>query len=338
MATYAAASIFWPGSMTPTRWHRTPRSSSALGALLQISSPRYTCLESIETISPSIRRQSSTATLVLPTAVGPTTATGTDAMGWLAAAELEAQLAVGDLQEGGSSVRAGDPGVGDLQGSEQGLHLLAAEALAELDRRLTGDGVGGPLETPCLVHFGALRQEAVYDVEHDPVEMSRWEGRVMPDQPGGAATEVLDVEPGRGEVDAAIVQAGGLDRRKVEQSGHQHRLAGGSAAAPGGDHAGGQHAPVRRVLVNQDQAIRSLGDDVAVQDLADKAEWPSQDPGTRIRRGQLQEQWLMLPYPMRPVRGDIRFSHGLRCHGDHLTRGQAAGGFRAAGSRERGPV
>src|SRR5258708_30782119 len=123
MATYAAASIFWPGSMTPTRWHRTPRSSSALGALLQISSPRYTCLESIETISPSIRRQSSTATLVLPTAVGPTTATGTDAIGRLAAAELAAQLAVGALQEGGTSVRRGAPAARSLQTSKQGLQL-----------------------------------------------------------------------------------------------------------------------------------------------------------------------------------------------------------------------
>src|SRR5258708_31600662 len=193
MATYAAASIFWPGSITPTRWHRTPRSSFALGALLQISSPRYTCLESIETISPPTRRQSSTATLVLPTAVGTTMAAGADAMGRLAATELAAQLAVGDLQEGGSSVRAGDPGVGDLQGPEQGFHLLAAETLAELDRRLTGDGVGGPLKPPCLVHFGALRQKTVDDVERDPVELSRWEDRVMPDHPARAPTQPLHV-------------------------------------------------------------------------------------------------------------------------------------------------
>src|SRR5512137_1119960 len=46
-----------------------------------MSMPRYTCRESADTISPPIASASRTASAVLPTAVGPTTATRGDTAG-----------------------------------------------------------------------------------------------------------------------------------------------------------------------------------------------------------------------------------------------------------------
>src|SRR3954465_11161692 len=60
--------------MTSMRWCGTALRSAALGLAVPMSRPRYTCAESIDTISRGTRSASASAMWDLPLAVGPSSA------------------------------------------------------------------------------------------------------------------------------------------------------------------------------------------------------------------------------------------------------------------------
>jgi hypothetical protein len=59
----------------PTRWCGTRARASADGWFDRIGRPAYSCIASADTISPSSRSASSSATALLPDAVAPKMAT-----------------------------------------------------------------------------------------------------------------------------------------------------------------------------------------------------------------------------------------------------------------------
>ena len=71
ISTYRATEKSSSGSATSSMWWGTPPISSRVGLAVPMSMRRYICMESADTTSPLWALASSTASQVLPEAVGP---------------------------------------------------------------------------------------------------------------------------------------------------------------------------------------------------------------------------------------------------------------------------
>src|SRR5439155_12465689 len=88
------------------------------------------------------------------------------------------------------------------------------------------------------------------------------------EKPYGARTEVFELEAQRAEVIAVIRRGGRLRRLELDGLRQQQGLAGRGGAPQTGQEAVVEHALVGGVLVDQDHAASSLGDQIPGQHLA----------------------------------------------------------------------
>ena len=181
---------------------------------------------------------------------------------------------------------------------EERAHLLGTETLAHAHRAVAGerrqDGVGGVVSRhagPVLDQLAGDRSEQRADV------MAAQQPRHRP-QKERAIAERFALESGRRERVLVLRERSHLHRRQRNRFGHQQRVARHRTVGVLGAQALEADALVRRVLVDQHDALVALAQQVAVQDLADEAQAGEPlgrgMPERRLlrRRGRRRRRWL----------------------------------------------